>query len=260
MDHPDAPRSPEPPSSGSPPPGSPFAGLPPAPPFADRPVAGPLLAGPPPRTPPGRPAWNGKTNGFSIASLALSLFGCVGLLSVVFGIIGLRQSRRNGDRRGKVYAIAGLTISGLCLAAFTAFVAVAVVREVADGPDRDATGAVRGERSIRVDDLRAGDCIADVDDQFGASVDVVPCTTAHDTEVVAVYDLPDGPWPGTEPMRQRADAGCEQRFPAYAGRKPDPAALVVFPAPPDELEWPQSRRVWCFANHRDGPKTTSLRR
>ena len=224
----------------------------------DLPVAPPPAAPPPPQFRP-KP-WNGKTNGFSIASLTLSLFGCVGLLSIVFGVIGLRQSIRHGDRRGKVYAIAGLTISGLFVAAFAVFVAVAVTREVADGPDRDATGAVRGERSIRLDDLRAGDCIVDVDEQTGASVDVVPCSTAHDTEVFAVYELPTGAWPGTEPMRQTADAGCEKRFPAYSGRRPDPAKYVLFPAPPDEFDWPDSRRVLCFAHHRDGTTTTSLRR
>ncbi|WP_249998691.1 DUF4190 domain-containing protein [Actinoplanes sp. M2I2] len=220
------------------------------------------VAPPPFPVPPqsARPPWNGKTNGFSIASLALSLFGCVGLLSVVFGIIGLRRSIRNGDRRGKVYAIAGLIISGLVLTAFAAFVTVAVVREVADGPDRDAAGVVRGERSLRLDDLRAGDCIADVDEQSGARVDVVPCSTPHDTEVFAVYDLPGGPWPGAEPMRQKADAGCEKRFPAYSGRPADPARQVLFPAPPDEFDWPDSRRVLCFAHHRDGTTATSLRR
>ena len=216
----------------------------------------PYPVAPPPLSRP----WNGKTNGFSIASLALSLFGCIGLLSIVFGIIGLRQSIRNGDRRGRAYAIAGLTVSGLVVTAFAVVIAVAVAREVADGPDRDATGAVRGERSIRLVDLRAGDCIADVDEQSGNYVDVVPCSTPHDTEVFAVYELPDGPWPGTEPMRQKTDAECEKRFPAYAGRKPDSAKHVLFPAPPDELEWPESRQVLCFANHRDGPKTTSLRR
>ena len=80
----------------------------------------------PPLPPPG---WNGKTNGFSIAALALSLFGCVSLPSIVFGVIGLRQSRRNGDRRGRFYALASLVICGLWLAA----IAVAVIVNVAKG-------------------------------------------------------------------------------------------------------------------------------
>jgi hypothetical protein len=211
--------------------------------------------------PPAPPAWNGKTNGLAIASLALALIACgAGVPSVVMGIAGLRQSRRNGDRRGTAYAIAGLSIGSLWLLAILIAVAVAAVNNIADGPDRDATGAVRGERSISLMDVRAGDCIKDLDSETGTSVDVVPCTSPHTSEIFAVVTLPDGPWPGTSKIETDAQADCDRRFPEYAGTQPDEDAYLIFPAPPQEVDWPTDREVLCIAHQREGTTTGSLRR
>ncbi len=194
---------------------------------------------------PTPPPWNGKTNGFSIAALALSLFGCVSLPSIVFGVIGLRQSRRNGDRRGRFYAIASLAICGLWLVA----IAVAVVVNLSKGPDRDATGAVRGERSISIEKLRAGDCLKNIIAQTGSYVDVVPCTTAHNSEVIGRITLPSRAWPGEEQMQEAGVAGCEKLFEEYAGSKPEEARSTLLAETPDVLDWPEERDVLCIAYH-----------
>jgi hypothetical protein len=60
------------------------------------------------------------TNGFAIASLACAIvLGIVpflgGILGVVFGIIGLRQCARQGER-GRGLAIAGIVIGGIAIA------------------------------------------------------------------------------------------------------------------------------------------------
>ncbi len=219
----------------------------PAPPPLD--YAPPLKAGPRP--------WNGKTNGFSIASLTLSLFGCVGLLSIIFGVIGLRQSLRNGDRRGKIFAILGLSISGLLLLAIAVAIAVAVVRDATDGPDRDAAGAIRDERSIRVVDLRAGDCLKDLETQSGTRVDVLPCTEPHTSEIVAVFTLPDGPWPGSANISVYGEEGCATRF---AAAKVDEKTYLLFPSVPEFGDWPEHRDVLCIADHRSGKTTDSVTR
>jgi hypothetical protein len=206
------------------------------------------------------PPWNGKTNGFAIACLTLSLVGCGGVLSVVFGVVALVQTRRNGDRRGRRFAIAGLTITGLWLLAIGAFIGVAVVRDISDGPDRNAAGVVNGERSIRLTDLRAGDCLKDIDEQTGNYVDVVPCTTPHTTEVFAMFDLPSGAWPGAEQVQKVADDGCDQRFGAYSDVKPDEDGYTLLAAPPEELAWPGERGVLCLAHNPRNPTTGSVRR
>jgi hypothetical protein len=212
----------------------------------------------PDRYAPPPPQWNGKTNGFSIASLSLALL-CLGggFLSIVFGIIGLVQSRRNGDRRGKAYAIAGLTISGLVILVIAGAIIVGVARDIADGPDRDASGAIRGERSISLRDLQAGDCVKDLEEQTGQYVDVLPCTSPHSSEVVGVFDLPAG----TADPAAAADAGCDQRFEQYAGKKRqagDP--FLVFTARLEEAGVTGDPGVLCFAHQVTGTTTGSVRR
>ncbi|WP_212986881.1 DUF4190 domain-containing protein [Actinoplanes auranticolor] len=224
-----------------------------------QPPPGPRYPAYTPPPPPG-PAWNGKTNGFSIASLALALLGCAGLPSVIFGVIGLRQSKRNGDRRGRFYAIAALVICGCWVLAIGVVVGVAVARDAADGPDRDATGAINGARSIKVTDLRAGDCLQDVRSQTGSHVDVVPCATSHYSEVFAVFPLPPGEWPGDARVKGTAQAGCDDRFAAYAGVELDEDSWTVLAVPPEELGWPSERDALCVAHHLRVPKTGSLRR
>ncbi len=205
-------------------------------------------------------AWNGKTNGFSIASLTLSLLGCTGLLSIIFGVIGLQQSRRNGDRRGRIFAILGLIVSSAWLLGIAIAIAVAVGKDIADGPDRDNAGAIRGERSINVIDLRAGDCIKDLDSQSGRYVDVLPCSLPHTGEVFATFTLPGGPWAGTAKVKQDARAGCDARFASYAGGTLDEDAYFLFAAPPEERDWPENRNVLCIAHRLNGTTTGSLRR
>ncbi|MBL7257688.1 DUF4190 domain-containing protein [Paractinoplanes lichenicola] len=206
--------------------------------------------------PPTRPPWNGKTNGFSIAALTLSLFGCTGLLSIVFGFIGLTQSRRNGDKRGRIFAIIALSICALWITAIATAIVVAVVRDAADGPDRDATGAIRGERTIRLADLRAGDCAKDLEDQRGSRVDVLPCTSAHSSEVFATFELP-----AAGDTQEAAEAGCEQRFAAYAGKKrPDGAPYFLFTARLSDVTTTTGHGVLCFAHQLHGTTTTSIRK
>lgn len=208
---------------------------------------------PPPVGPPGRPPWNGKTNGFAIAALTLSLFGCAIPLSTVFGIIAVVQTR-NGDRRGRRFAIAALVINATLVTAFV----VAVLVNMDWGPDRDAAGAIRGERSIAVADLRVGDCPKDLQEQVGSYVDVVPCSAPHTSEVFARFTLPDGAWAGEVQVSKAADDGCEKGFAAYTGAKPEATQRIVT-LPPEAEDWPKKRDVTCMT-YETGPTTGSLRR
>jgi hypothetical protein len=217
----------------------------------------PLPPAPPLGTPPLQPQWNGKTNGFSIAALTLALFGCTGVFSIAFGFIGLNQSRRNGDKRGKVYAILALTICGLWLLAIAVFAGLAVARNIADGPDRDATGAIRGERSIALTALHPGDCVKDLESQTGRYVDALPCSVPHSSEVFAVFDLPAG----VADAEKAAQSGCEQRFETYAGNKvPEDAEFFLFTARMEEVGATGDPGVLCFAHQQTGTTKGSLKR
>jgi hypothetical protein len=59
------------------------------------------------------------TNGFAIAALSCAIVLAIvpflgGILGVVFGIIGLKQTARNGER-GRGLAIAGIVIGGIVI-------------------------------------------------------------------------------------------------------------------------------------------------
>jgi hypothetical protein len=210
----------------------------------------------PPVPTPASTSWNGKTNGFSIAALTMALLGCVSLPALVLAIIGLRQSNRNGDRRGRFFAIAALAICGLWLAA----IGVAVAVNLSKGPDRDATGSVRGERSISIGKLRAGDCLKDIISQRGDYVDVVPCTTGHTSEVIGRITLPQGAWPGEDKIKEAGEAGCAKLFEGYAGGKVAEArSTTMLPVTPEMSDWPGERGVLCIAYHLR-TSTESLRR
>ncbi|MEU8819025.1 DUF4190 domain-containing protein [Actinoplanes sp. NPDC048796] len=193
------------------------------------------------QSPPAPP----RTNGFSIAALVLSLFGCVGLISIILAIVGLRQSRRNGDRRGRVIAIVALCVCGLWLSAIAVFAGIAIARDAADGPDRDATGVLRGERSISTRDLRPGDCLKDLDQSSDDYVTAVPCSASHDSEVFATFGR-------STATAEQDDLTCRDKFTAYAGHpRPADADYLLFTA---RLE----SRVLCLAVTTE-PGTGSLK-
>ena len=202
--------------------------------------------------------WNGKTNGYSIAALTLSLFGCVGVVSIVLGIIGLRRSIRNGDRRGRFYAIASFVVC----AVWAGLLGGLIVKNAEWGPDRDASGTVVGERSLRTEDLRAGDCLKDLwhdATSVGDHMDVVPCSVEHSSELVAVVELPDGKWLGDEKMSKTADGICAGKYHEYTRSKAEPEEFVMLALGPDQQAWPSDRHVYCIADHTGGKATGSLK-
>jgi hypothetical protein len=83
-----------------------------------------------------------STNSFAIASLACSillswLFGVGGVLGLVFGIIGLKQCSRLGQR-GRGLAVAGIIIGGLVVG----FWLLVLIVIVASGGGSDSSGSL----------------------------------------------------------------------------------------------------------------------
>jgi hypothetical protein len=157
------------PPGWQPPPPPPYAGgaagyAPPAPagtwqpagPDTWQPAAGPSgpTGWPPPRPDQGgqppygwAPAYPGNagTNGFAIAAFVLAIppvcmftVGVGSLLGVIFGIIGLRQTRRDGSR-GR-----GMAITGIVLGALGLVVAGLVVIGLAAAHSNNSTGSGNG--------------------------------------------------------------------------------------------------------------------
>ncbi len=121
-----------------------------------------------------------------------------------------------------------------------------------DTSERDELGRVVGQGQVGVSVLRKGDCVVDADDLIGelSSVEVVPCTEAHEAQVFAVFDVGAAAgedWPGQQSMDRMAQQGCSERLDAV-----DPDALtgdlgLVFLSP-SEASWNKAddREVICF--------------
>ncbi|WP_412745378.1 DUF4190 domain-containing protein [Krasilnikovia sp. MM14-A1004] len=217
----------------------------PPPPYGGMP-AGPYpgLAAPPPA----------GTNGFAIASLILGLLGGV-LLSVIFGIVALGQIRRRGQG-GRGLAIGGLVASGCWVLLIAAGVTLAIVFGDTDTRPSAADG---GTGPVSVTRLHPGDCVGKVSGDDGTPVEdvpVLPCTTLHEGEVFAVFDLPAGPWPGERQVETQAEKRCKAELGKYL-KTPDDT-VDFYTLQPLRESWADDRGVTCVATG-PAPRTGSLR-
>lgn len=232
------------------------------------PAAAPsLYAGfpaPPPLEPSRPPVPRGDTNAFAIAAITTALVGllCGGsVLGLIFGIVALVQIKRTGQR-GRGMAVSGVVIGALQVVAGLAFIAWGISTELRDDDLRDESGEIVSAGEVPLEELRPGDCLNGLDlDGAGliSELPAVPCAQSHQGEVIAIFDLPDGDWPGQETVDERATAGCDDRFGNYAFADDDPFVGVSF-IPPTRLTWRAGdREVICIAYYLDGERTGSVR-
>jgi hypothetical protein len=107
-------------------------------------------------------------------------------------------------------------------------------------------------------DLEVGDCFNDPED-FGEVTDVkmVDCAVPHDNEVFAVFDLPDGDYPGSTGAETSADGGCIAEFAAFVGIDYDSTSLDVWYLYPTEDSWNNGdREVVCMLFDPTGTQLT----
>jgi hypothetical protein len=117
--------------------------------------------------------------------------------------------------------------------------------------DRDESGAIVGEGTLDAFQMRVGDCFDDgaafTDDSPEVnSVPGVPCTSPHDNEVYAVFDVNAPSFPGDE-MERMAFESCKQRFASFVGRDYDSSALDIATLYPTRESWNghHDREVVC---------------
>jgi hypothetical protein len=237
-----------PPPSGPP---QPYLGV-------DAPQPAPFMS--PPRPPvPG-------TNGLAIAALCCSLAGLVPLAAmaaVVLGIVALNQLR-DRVQRGKGMAITGIVLGALWLFGWVAF----VVAVGTDGPAQNASGnaasqspsvVATSESETFIDDLEAGDCFSGGRKDDVDLVTVVPCTAAHESQVVVIFELPDGPYPGERKVIKAADDGCSDKSDPLLTDEGfndlDPSFFY-----PDDHAWRGDRHVICLVEAPSGTTTGSALR
>lgn len=143
--------------------------------------------------------------------------------------------------------------------AFVPFLGLAAFLLVGCGDaGRDEAGAIDTAGDVSVFSLRVGDCYDDHDEGEVTDVAGVPCDAPHDNEVIALFDLPEGPWPGEEEVRALGRAGCLERFEAAIGAAYEASELEVYPLTPTAATWNEQddREIVCSAYHMEFEKLT----
>jgi hypothetical protein len=109
--------------------------------------------------------------------------------------------------------------------------------------------------STDVFSLQVGDCFQDPDtseDEIHA-VETVDCAEPHDNEVYAVFDLPDGGFPGPDAIAEASLEGCLDRFEEFVGTPYPESELFATWLYPTETSWAEDdREVVCVLFAQEG--------
>jgi hypothetical protein len=120
--------------------------------------------------------------------------------------------------------------------------------------------------SDSVADLGPGDCF---DDQFAGgelveeieTLPIVDCDEPHDNEAYAVFDLPDGVFPGDDALYVEGLDRCLPLFEGYVGSSYETSRLDIFPITPVAEGWADGdREIICALYDIDLAKLTGSMR
>jgi len=100
--------------------------------------------------------------------------------------------------------------------------------------------------------LKEGDCfngaLANTEHSIEVrNVDLVSCDEPHESEVYAVFELPDSIWKGEDYVFEQGGKGCQARFEAFVGIEYELSTLYVDVYYPLEASWKEmdDRAVTC---------------
>jgi hypothetical protein len=102
--------------------------------------------------------------------------------------------------------------------------------------------------------LKTGQCI----DPSGQTATIVSCSTPHDAEVFATFELPGSKWPGTAAVGTAASSGCSTRLNGYLNPQLaiSLASTYIYP---DAVAWQAgTRTVICEVRATNGQLTGSV--
>lgn len=86
-----------------------------------------------------------------------------------------------------------------------------------DDTTRNDEGEIVEGGGLGVLAINVGDCIQLPGAGEVQSVEGVPCTSSHDAQVYAEYDLPGGEFPGQAVLDEQSARGCYDRWQAAVG-------------------------------------------
>ena len=118
------------------------------------------------------------------------------------------------------------------LAAATAACLLGMMAGCTGGGDasRDTDAQITSGGNLSAFSMYIGDCLisANLDDQF-SEVPAVPCTEPHDSEVMYIFDMPDGDY-DEDAIEAAGDDQCAQEIAEYVGPNYDTVSS-------EGLEW-----------------------
>lgn len=123
-----------------------------------------------------------------------------------------------------------------------------------DETERDESGDVVEEGEVGALSLQVGDCLDSAVQTEVDQVPVVPCAEPHDSEVFALFDLPDGDFPGAEAVIEEAETGCAgDRFSDYVGIEYLQSQYLISYLLPTEQTWDavDDREIVCLVTGPD---------
>ncbi|REE99328.1 DUF4190 domain-containing protein [Thermomonospora umbrina] len=216
-----------PPQSAPPPAAAPVAPAPHPYPYPP----GPAM--PPPGPPSGRP----PNNRLAVVALVTGLVG-LGFITVFLAVAAFRQIKQSGER-GR-----GLIVGGL--AAAVVWLAIGISVAAATDWDPDAGSDDSGQSAFQLYP-KTGQCFDWTGEERDASTRIMRCDRLHDAEVVAVFSLEKGPWPGEGKVSARGLTECEQRVRQRFGTTTPLEHGEIFTLYPRRLGWKiGDRRVHCM--------------
>ncbi len=121
------------------------------------------------------------------------------------------------------------------------------------------TEAPEGE-SQNVFDVGLGDCISSFNaEEQVEELTVIPCEEEHDQEVFAVFEVPDGDFPGGEAFQTQVETDCVGEFMTFVGMDYNESVLDIQWLEPTEESWAQGdRELVCTVYDPAGPVTGTL--
>ncbi len=211
------------------------------------------------------------TNGLAIAALCCGLAAVVpvaGVVAIVLGVVALHQLRQARQAHGAGQRGRGMAIAGIVLGTIGTLVWAGLL-DARHHRRRERAGAEHGVQrhapapagrpvspEIFVDDLEAGDCFSGGRTDQIDLVNPIPCTSAHESQVVTIFELPDEPYPGEDEVIAAAEEGCADKADplltdaAYDDLEPS----FIYP---DSYTWRGDRTVLCLVEAPTGTTTGS---
>ncbi|WP_169738855.1 septum formation family protein [Jiangella gansuensis] len=132
--------------------------------------------------------------------------------------------------------------------------------ETEGGSEEPTEDEGAGGETQDVFDVGLGDCISNFNAEEQISeLTVIPCEEEHDQEVFAVFEVPDGEFPGSDAFEEQVATECVAEFETFVGLTYDESVLEIQWLEPTEDSWAQGdRELVCTVLDPEGPVTGTL--